>query len=147
MRICASTNLAMGGKARQPVPGIFFVRSYFHASSTMFIVMHSVADELLALHARVCKGIADPKRLLIINALRDGERSVMELCDELQLPQANVSQHLAVLRERGLVSTRREAQRVFYELTSMKIIEAIDLLREVMAEQMRVLSEPQAANG
>ena len=128
-------------------PGFSSFRSYFHASSTMFIVMHSVADELLALHARVCKGIADPKRLLIINALRDGERSVMELCDELQLPQANVSQHLAVLRERGLVSTRRDAQRVFYELTSLKIIEAIDLLREVMAEQMRVLSEPEAASG
>ena len=121
--------------------------SDFHASSTMFIVMHSVADELLALHARVCKGIADPKRLLIINALRDGERSVIELSDELQLPQANVSQHLAVLRERGLVTARRDAQRVFYALTSMKIIEAIDLLREVMAEQMRVLAEPQAASG
>ena len=102
----------------------------------MFITMHSVVDELLALHAGICKGIADPKRLLIINALRDGERSVMDLCEELHLPQANVSQHLAVLRERGVVNARREAQRVFYSLTSMKIIQAIDLLREVMAEQM-----------
>ena len=113
----------------------------------MFLCMHSVADELIALHAKVCKGIADPKRLLIINALRNGERSVMDLCNELHLPQANVSQHLAVLRERGLVSARRDAQRVFYSLTSMKIIEAIDLLREVMAEQMRVPSEPQVASG
>jgi ArsR family transcriptional regulator len=108
--------------------------------------MHSVADELLFLHARVCKGIADPKRLLIINALRDGERSVMDLCDELHLPQANVSQHLAVLRDRGLVDTRRDAQRVFYSLTSPKIIEAIDLLREVMAEQMQVGRETQVAS-
>ncbi|MDF1597383.1 MAG: metalloregulator ArsR/SmtB family transcription factor [Acidimicrobiia bacterium] len=109
--------------------------------------MHSVADELLALHAGVCKGIADPKRLLIINALRDGERPVMELCEELQLPQANVSQHLAVLRDRGLVLARRDAQRVFYSLTSDKITQAIDLLREVMAEQMQVdAEEPQAAN-
>ncbi len=98
--------------------------------------MHSIADEFLALHASVCKGIADPKRLQIINALRDGERSVTDLCDELELPQANVSQHLAVLRDRGLVDTRREAQRVFYSLTSYKIVQAIDLLREVMAEQM-----------
>ncbi len=109
--------------------------------------MHSVTDELIALHAGVCKGIADPKRLLIINALRDGERPVMELCEELQLPQANVSQHLAVLRERGLVLTRRDAQRVFYSLTSDKITQAIDLLREVMAEQMQVdAEEPRAAN-
>jgi len=110
------------------------------------MAMHSVADELIALHARVCKGIADPKRLLIIDALRNGEQSVMELCDGLQLPQANVSQHLAVLRDRGLVSTRRDAQRVFYSLTSMKIIEAIDLLREVMAEQMNSNSELRAAS-
>ncbi|NNC41293.1 MAG: helix-turn-helix transcriptional regulator [Acidimicrobiia bacterium] len=108
--------------------------------------MHSVADELIALHARVCKGIADPKRLLIINALRNGERSVMDLCNELHLPQANVSQHLAVLRDRGLVSTRRDAQRVFYSLTSMKIIEAIDLLREVMAEQMQATAQPLASS-
>jgi len=107
--------------------------------------MQSVADELTALHARVCKGIADPKRLLILNALRGGERSVMELCDDLGLPQANVSQHLAVLRDRGLVCTRRDAQRVFYSLTSVKIVEAIDLLREVMAEQAGSGSESRAA--
>ncbi len=100
--------------------------------------MFSITDELLALHAKVCKGIADPKRLLIINALRDGERSVTDLCDDLDLPQANVSQHLAVLRDRGLVDTRRDAQRVFYSLTSYKIVQAIDLLREVMAEQISV---------
>jgi ArsR family transcriptional regulator len=102
----------------------------------MFTQMHSITDELLALHAKVCKGIADPKRLLILNTLRNGERPVMEICEELGIPQANVSQHLAVLRDRGLVKTRREAQRVYYSLTSKKIIEAIDLLREVMAEQI-----------
>ena len=112
----------------------------------MFFCMHSVTDELIALHSKVCKGIADPKRLLIINALRNGERSVMDLCNELHLPQANVSQHLAVLRDRGLVSARRDAQRVFYSLTSMKIIEAIDLLREVMAEQMQATAQPLASS-
>lgn len=120
--------------------------SMFMRHRLCFVFMHSVADELIALHARVCKGIADPKRLLIINALRNGERSVMELCEWLHLPQANVSQHLAVLRDRGLVSTRRDAQRVFYSLTSMKIIEAIDLLREVMAEQMDASTELREAS-
>jgi ArsR family transcriptional regulator len=109
--------------------------------------MNSGTDELLALHAGVCKGIADPKRLLIINALRDGERPVMELCEELQLSQANVSQHLAVLRDRGLVLARRDAQRVFYSLTSEKITRAIDLLREVMAEQVQMDADgPRAAD-
>ncbi len=93
----------------------------------------SIAIELNQLHASVCKGLADPKRLLIIYALRDGEKSVTDLCAQLELPQANVSQHLAIMRERGLVKTRKDGQFVFYSLTSPKIVEAVDLLREVMA--------------
>jgi ArsR family transcriptional regulator len=93
----------------------------------------SIANELNQLHASVCKGLADPKRLLIINALRDGEMSVGEICEELDLPQANVSQHLAIMRERGLVNARKDGQFVFYSLTTMKIVEAVDLLRQVMA--------------
>lgn len=98
--------------------------------------MSTVRTELYQLHASVCKGLADPKRLLIISELRDGERSVSDICEALDLPQANVSQHLAILRDKGLVKARRDGQFVFYSLTSEKIIRAIDLLREVMAEQL-----------
>lgn len=97
--------------------------------------MTDLKREFAELHAQICKGLADPKRLLILNALRDGERSVSDLCDELNLPQANVSQHLAVLRDRGLAETRRDGQRIFYAVSSEKIIQAMDLLREVMHEQ------------
>jgi len=100
--------------------------------------MPSVQQELYQLHASVCKGLADPKRLLILNALRDGERSVSDICEEVGFAQANVSQHLAVLRDRGLVETRRDRQFVYYSVASPKIIEALDLLREVMTEQMGV---------
>ncbi|MGI9647622.1 MAG: ArsR/SmtB family transcription factor [Acidimicrobiia bacterium] len=98
--------------------------------------MTSVQRELYQLHASVCKGLADPKRLLILNALRNGELSVTEICDEVGFAQANVSQHLAVLRDRGLVSARKEGQYVYYSVASPKIIEALDLLREVMTEQV-----------
>ena len=93
-------------------------------------------QELYQLHASVCKGLADPKRLLILNALRDGERSVSEICDAVDLPQANVSQHLAVLREKGLVTARKDGQWVYYSMSSPKIMQALDLLREVMSEQL-----------
>ncbi|GMQ84958.1 MAG: hypothetical protein BMS9Abin07_0523 [Acidimicrobiia bacterium] len=86
----------------------------------------------------MCKGLADPKRLLIIDSLRDGELSVTEICSQLDLPQANVSQHLAILRDKGLVRTRRDGQYVYYSLSSAKIIEAMDLLREVMNEQIAI---------
>ena len=96
----------------------------------------TIQTELIQLHASVCKGLADPKRLLIINSLRDGEMSVGDICAELDLPQANVSQHLAILRDKGLVNARKDGQRVFYSLTSPKIIQAMDLLREVMNDQL-----------
>lgn len=97
-------------------------------------VMQPVEEEMNQLHASICKGLADVKRLLILNALRDGERNVMDLCQELALPQANVSQHLAVLRDKGLLKARKDGQRVFYSVASPKIIVAMDLLRDVMHE-------------
>lgn len=98
--------------------------------------MSATRDELMRLHASVCKGLADPKRLLIIDALRNGEMAVSDICDALELPQANVSQHLAILRDKGLVRTRRDGQRVLYRLTSQKITAAMDMLRDVMNEQI-----------
>jgi ArsR family transcriptional regulator len=95
-----------------------------------------ISAQLHELHARVCKAIADPKRLLIINELRDKELSVSDLCESLSLSQSNVSQHLAVLRERGIVTTRREGTTIFYTLRSQKVVQAVDLLREFMAESL-----------
>jgi DNA-binding transcriptional ArsR family regulator len=98
-------------------------------------VPHADAVEIYQLYARVCKAIADPKRLLIINELRDGPRTVGDIALALGIPQANASQHLAILRDRGIVSTRRAGSHVFYALTSHKVVEAVDLLCEFMAER------------
>jgi ArsR family transcriptional regulator len=104
-------------------------------------------NEIYELHARLCKALADPKRLLIINALRDGPKSVGELTTELELSQSNVSQHLAVLRERGVVTASREGNNVFYELRDCKVVDALDLLREVMAAQLESRTALQQAAG
>lgn len=93
------------------------------------------AEEIYELYARVCKAIADGKRLLIINELRDGPRTVGEVVAALGISQANVSQHLSVLRDRGIVSARRAGSNVYYSLTSMKVVKAVDLLCEFMAER------------
>lgn len=94
-------------------------------------------DELYQLHAQFCQALSDPKRLLIINELYHGERSVGELATSLGLRQANLSQHLALMRERGLVTPRRQGATVFYSLADPRIYDAIGLLREVMAEQFQ----------
>lgn len=93
--------------------------------------------ELRELHERVCKAISDPKRLLIISVLRDDELSVGEIAETLGVSQSNASQHLAVLRERGIVTTRRAGTTVYYSLRSKKILTAIDLMREFVAEETR----------
>jgi ArsR family transcriptional regulator len=98
--------------------------------------MRASIDEINRLHANVCKGLGDPKRLMIISVLREGDRTVSEICDELGIPQANISQHLAILRDKGLVRSRKDGQWVYYSLSSPKIAEAMDLMREVMAEQL-----------
>lgn len=98
------------------------------------------ALEIHDLHARLCKAIADPKRLLIINELRDGPMSVGELADALEIGQSNCSQHLAVLRERGVVIADRQGPHMLYSLRSAKVLQAIDLLREFMAEELGTAS-------
>ena len=93
-------------------------------------------SELFVLHAEICKTLANPKRLEILNALQGGELSVAELVRRLRLPKANVSQHLAVLRSRGVVGARREGLNVYYRVANRKIIRACNLMREVLMEYL-----------
>lgn len=74
------------------------------------------------------KAMAAPPRLMVLCNLVGGERSVGELLDEIPLSPSALSQHLAVLREEGLVSTRREAQTIFYSLASGPAMEIISVL-------------------
>ena len=85
--------------------------------------------------ARLCQALADPKRLAIIHLLRDGERSVSELVAALGVRQPNVSQHLMILRELGVVSARRAGNVMHYRLKHPAIGQACELVRQVLAEQ------------
>jgi ArsR family transcriptional regulator len=97
-------------------------------------VDRAIVREMYELHARLCKAIADPKRLLILDALRAGERAVGDIAEELGFSQPNTSQHLAILRERNIVTTSRAGNTIYYSLNSSKVLDAVDLLREFMAE-------------
>jgi DNA-binding transcriptional ArsR family regulator len=92
---------------------------------------------VLELHARVCKTMAHPLRLALLNALRDGERSVGELSLATGAAQPLVSQHLAVLRNQGLLRFRRSGSEVYYRIAYPKMVQACDLLREVLFEHLR----------
>ena len=78
--------------------------------------------------ARLLRALANDKRLMLLCLLVDGEHSVGELNAKVELSQSALSQHLAVLREDGLVTTRREAQTIFYALAdgpAQRIIETL----------------------
>jgi DNA-binding transcriptional ArsR family regulator len=93
-------------------------------------------QELDELVASMCKALNDPKRLLLLYALRYGRYTVSELCELIEAPQSNTSQHLAVLRDRGLVEAERQGNNVVYSLRHPKVIEAIDILRGVMSDEL-----------
>ncbi len=90
-------------------------------------------DELVS---TMCKAMNDPKRLMILYSLREQQLSVGDIADILESNYANVSQHLAVLRERGLVESSRQGNTIYYSLRHPKIIDAIDTLRLVMQDEI-----------
>ncbi|MHB8792830.1 MAG: ArsR/SmtB family transcription factor [Thermoleophilia bacterium] len=92
---------------------------------------------LLQMHAEVCKAFAHPTRLAIINALRDQERTVTEMAEDLGVAKGNLAQHLAVLRQRQVVVTRREGVNVYYGVVDPKIIQACELMRSVLMNQLK----------
>src|SRR3989338_3789110 len=94
-------------------------------------------EKMFQMHAEVCKSMANPTRLKIMNLLRDGERSVEELKKRLGLPKANLSQHLSVLRHRRIVSTRRAGLNIYYKVANPKMIKACDILRDVLFAQLQ----------
>lgn len=94
-------------------------------------------DQLYAYHAEMCKVFSHPKRLELINILRNKEMSAGELGERLGLAPANLSQHLTMMRERHLLTSRKEGNMVYYRIVNPRLFEAFDLLREVLFEQIR----------
>ena len=96
----------------------------------------SLEKEINQLHAEFCAGLADPKRLLILYTLAEKPRPVNELVSCLGLSQPAVSRHLKVLRERGMVNTTRNGPSVEYRLADIRLIQALDLLREALRDHL-----------
>jgi len=95
-----------------------------------------VDPTVFQLHAEICKTLSNSTRLMILNSLRDGEKSVSDLAELIGVRQANISQHLAILRQRGIVTTRKQGANIYYSVANPKIINASDIIREVLMEQL-----------
>ena len=96
--------------------------------------MSSSSKRVFQLHAELCKTLANPTRLELLSLLRNGEKSVNELAALSGCRQATVSQHLSVLRQKGVVSTRREGINIYYKVANPKVTKACEIIREVLFE-------------
>jgi DNA-binding transcriptional ArsR family regulator len=86
--------------------------------------------------ARVAKALAHPTRIAILEMLRRGEICVCEMGPELEASQANVSQHLAVLRDSNLVVARRDGTRMMYRVTDERVFRVLDLMGSIAHDQL-----------
>jgi DNA-binding transcriptional ArsR family regulator len=79
--------------------------------------------------AAIGRALADPKRLCVLESLAAGEMSVSDLSVHVGCQVPNMSQHLAVLRSAGLVSTRRDGNTIYYRLADIRVLEAYRLIQ------------------
>jgi len=92
-------------------------------------------EEGYRIQARIMKALGHPSRLQMLALLRDGERCACEFGPLLSLGQANVSQHLGVLREAHLVNTRRDGMRIMYSLSDERTPDVLDALAEIARDR------------
>ena len=88
------------------------------------------------LQADFCRGMAHPTRICILESLQTGEKTVNELSRIAGVTQANTSQHLALLRQFGLVSTRRDGTSIYYSISDERITEACRILRSCIEDKL-----------
>lgn len=94
-------------------------------------------ESILKLQADVCKIFANDKRLEIIDLLKSREMSNSELMQKTGLSKVTMSQHMNVLKSKGVIIVRREGVQLYYRIANPKIIQACNLMREVLIEQLQ----------
>ncbi|MGC1953576.1 MAG: metalloregulator ArsR/SmtB family transcription factor [Gammaproteobacteria bacterium] len=93
-------------------------------------------DEDIERASRSMKAIAHPLRLKILCTLGGSEVSVQDIVDEVGTSQSNISQHLAILRDKGILTARKDANRVYYRVGDARTLRLISMMREVFCTQM-----------
>jgi len=96
----------------------------------------NLREEVVRMHAQLCSGISDPNRILIIYNLAESPKCVNDLANSLELSQPSVSRHLKIMRDCGIVRASREGQSMIYSLADQRIIQALDILRRVLADSL-----------
>lgn len=97
----------------------------------------SLELEVNLLHERICSALGDAKRIMILYLLAEKNMFVNEISEALNTPQSTISRHLGVLRQRSMVSTERRGTAVLYSLPDDRIIDALNLMRAILNDQIQ----------
>jgi len=95
-----------------------------------------VTQELRRFKAEIFQALGHPTRVAIVETLRNGEKSAGQIIEELEIEQANASQHLTVLRSKQVVVNRKEGNQVFYSLRDPVLIEVLEILKRYFYSQL-----------
>lgn len=95
-----------------------------------------MADSLRQFKAEVFQALGHPTRIAIVDELREGDLTVGALAERLDAEQSNISQHLAILRARQIVATRKLANQVFYSVRDPQMWKILDLMRKYFEKQV-----------
>ena len=98
--------------------------------------MNYKSKKIYELQANICQALSSPIRLEILDNLSDKEMTSSELLDILEIPKANLSQHLTVLKDAGILKVRKEAQFQYLSIGIPKIKDACELVGSILAEQL-----------
>lgn len=88
-------------------------------------------------HAEMCKVFSHATRLMILNVLREREMTVAAIAEKLGVALGTVSPHLLMMKHRRVLISRKQGNQVFYRLADPKMLQAFDLIREILYEQMK----------
>jgi ArsR family transcriptional regulator len=114
--------------------GLFYNQP-FNRNEVFIVLISSVnlidKQEHIETAARALKAIAHPLRLKILCVVGEQEACVQDIVDTVGTSQSNISQHLAILREKGVLLTRKDANRVFYRVGDQRTLQLIGMMREV----------------
>ena len=101
---------------------------------------HPLPDDLVELIARRFRAVGEPMRIRLLDQLRDGEATVGELSDALEASQQNISKHLAVLADAGILGRRKEGNHVFYRIVDEGVLTLCEDVCGSLQQQLKSLS-------
>ena len=105
-------------------------------NDNMSAMEQQVQDDV-EMASRSLKAMSHPLRLMILCKLGEDEFSVQDIVDNVGTSQSNISQHLAILRDKGILSARKSANKVFYKVSDVKTLKLIEMMREVFCSHPR----------